>query len=101
MRRAPIAAMRAGHSYGLRRGLASGEGPFMDRRVETTARHADGQEFPVEVTITRVPEDVPPRFTGFVRDLTARVHAEREREQLLERELAARREAEAANRRTL
>ena len=69
----------------------------MNRRVETTAVRSDGSEFPVEVSITKVPT-VPPLFTGFVRDVTDRVNAERERHALLDAELAARREAEAANR---
>jgi PAS domain S-box-containing protein len=86
------------HRVGLVRYLATGQGPFIDRRIETTARRADGREFPVEVSITRVAGEDPPRFTGFVRDLTARVQAERERELLLQRESAARREAETANR---
>jgi signal transduction histidine kinase/CheY-like chemotaxis protein len=51
----------------------------------------------VEVAITRVSDD-PIRFTGFVRDLTVRAQTEREREALLQRELSALREAEAANR---
>jgi signal transduction histidine kinase len=69
----------------------SGAGLFIDRRVETTGCHADGHEFPIEVSITRVPGADPPLFTGFVRDLTARLQAERERERLLW-------EAETANR---
>jgi PAS domain S-box-containing protein len=89
--------LREQHRQGLRRYLSSGEGPFIDRRIETTGHHADGHEFPVEVSITRVSHD-PPSFTGFVRDLTSRAQAERDRELLLERELKARREAEAANR---
>lgn len=90
--------LRGKHREGLARYLATGMGPFVDRRIETTGYHADGHEFPVEVAITRVSSEEPPRFTGFVRDLTARVEAEREREHLLQRELSARREAEAANR---
>jgi PAS domain S-box-containing protein len=90
--------LRGSHRAGLVRSLASGHGPFIERRIETTACHADGREFPVEVAITQVPGDDPPRFTGFVRDLTAQSHAAREREQLLLRESNARREAEAANR---
>jgi PAS domain S-box-containing protein len=90
--------LRDSHRDGLIRYLATGHGPFIERRIETTACHADGREFPVEVAITRVPGDDPPRFTGFVHDLTARAHAEREREQLLVRESTARRDAEAANR---
>ena len=92
------AELREHHRAGLVRYLATGKGPFIDARIETTAQHADGHQLPVEVAITRVPEASPPRFTGFVRDLTARVRAERERDLLLQRELAARREAEAANR---
>ena len=90
--------LRDAHREGLLRYLTTGRGPFIDQRVETTAYHADGHEFPVEVAITRVSTEEPPRFTGFVRDLTARVRLEQEREQLLQNELAARREAEAANR---
>jgi signal transduction histidine kinase len=50
------------------------------------------------VAIARVPGAEPPQFTGFVRDLTTRVRAEQEREQLLVREATARSEAESANR---
>jgi len=90
--------LRDRHRAGLVRYLSTGDGPFIERRIETTACAADGREFPVEVSITQVPGDDPPRFTGFVRDLTAQAHAQREREQLLLRESTARREAEAANR---
>ncbi|HVL66365.1 MAG TPA: MASE1 domain-containing protein [Vicinamibacterales bacterium] len=90
--------LRAAHREGLRRFLDTGHGPFIDQRIETTACRADGAVFPVEVAITCIPGEDLPRFTGFVRDLTARQAAEREREQLLTRELEARREAEAANR---
>jgi PAS domain S-box-containing protein len=91
-------ALRQKHREGLVRYLATGQGAFIDRRVETVAYQADGREFPVEVAITKTSEDDPPLFTGFVRDLSARVRAEREREQLLSREARARSEAEAANR---
>ena len=90
--------LRVSHRNGLARYLDTGQGPFIDQRIETTACHADGREFPVEVSITRVPGEDPPRFTGFVRDVTARTQAERERAMLLQRESAARRDAETANR---
>jgi PAS domain S-box-containing protein len=92
------AELRRRHRDGLTRYLATGEGPFIGRRIDTTAHHADGHEFPVEVSITRIPGEDPPRFTGFVRDVTARVQSEQERERLLQRESAARRDAETANR---
>jgi PAS domain S-box-containing protein len=91
-------SLRLQHREGLSRYVATGLGRVLNNRMATIARHADGHEFPVEVAITRVSGDVPPRFTGFVRDLTARVRAERERDALLQRELSARQEAEAANR---
>jgi PAS domain S-box-containing protein len=90
--------LRHAHRDGLRRYLSSGVGHMIDRRFETTAWRADGHEFPVEVAIARVPGAEPPQFTGFVRDLTTRVRAEQEREQLLVREATARSEAESANR---
>ena len=89
--------LRQQHRDGLAKYKATGHGPFIDRRVETRGYRADGQEFPVEVAITRVSDD-PPTFTGFVRDLTSRVHAQQEREALLQRELSALRDAESANR---
>jgi PAS domain S-box-containing protein len=92
------AELRERHREGLARYLVTGQGTFIDRRIDTKACHADGREFPVEVSITRIPGEDPPRFTGFVRDVTARVEAEREREILLQRESAARRDAETANR---
>ena len=89
--------LRDQHREGIVRFLATGAGPFLDRRVETYGLHASGRSFPVEVAITKV-ADAPPRFTGFVRDLTTRRDAERERDDLLQRELRARQDAEAANR---
>jgi len=68
--------LRARHRAGLARHLATGAGPFLNQRVETRGYHADGHEFPIEVAIIRVSDDGPPRFTGFVRDLTARKQAE-------------------------
>ncbi|MEO5740499.1 MAG: ATP-binding protein, partial [Vicinamibacterales bacterium] len=90
-------SLREGHTRGLAHYLATGEGPFIDRRVETNAVRSDGVEFPVEVSITRVPTE-PPLFTGFVRDLTERRRFERDRQALLDEAVAARREAETANR---
>ena len=60
------------HREGLKRYLATGKGPVVDPRIEATAIRADGNEFPVELSITRIPLDGPPVFTGFVRDITQR-----------------------------
>ena len=61
-----------------RAGLARGAGKLLGRRVEITALHADGREFPVELTITRIDVPGPPMYTGYVRDITDRVERERE-----------------------
>ncbi len=73
-------ALRERHRAGLRRYLACGEGAVVNRRLELTGRRADGSEFPVELTVTRVEGDGPACFTGFLRDITGRKTAEEERE---------------------
>ena len=64
------------HRQGLARYLETGEGPMLDRRVELTALRADGMEFPIELSISRVPTGSPPMFTAFLRDISARKRAE-------------------------
>ena len=74
--------LREQHRRGLQWYLKTGEGPFLNRRVETRGLHADGRQFVIEVSITTIADDSgPPRFTGFVRDLSERVQTERERRQ--------------------
>ena len=68
--------LREAHRRGLARYLATGEAPVLGRRVEVPALHADGTSFPVELAITRLPAD-PPRFIAYLRDITARVRAEK------------------------
>ncbi len=71
-------AVRDAHRQGLLRYLASGEARILDRRIELTAVRADGREFPVELTVTRVDLPGGPGFTGFVRDISDRVQAEQQ-----------------------
>ncbi len=61
-----------------REGLARRRGTLIGRRVEITALHADGREFPVELTITRIDVPGPPMYTGYVRDITDRLEREQE-----------------------
>ncbi|HYO08535.1 MAG TPA: PAS domain S-box protein [Tepidisphaeraceae bacterium] len=75
---------------------ATGAGKWLNERVEITALHRDGHEFPVEMTISplRVRETVS--FNAFVHDITARKRNEREIEEKhaqLEQAIAAEREA--------
>ncbi|MEA2249549.1 MAG: hypothetical protein QOH46_4078 [Solirubrobacteraceae bacterium] len=61
--------LQAAHWAGLLR-VVAGEAPRMlDRRVELRAMRRSGEEFPVELTITRVSE-TPLLFAGFVRDIS-------------------------------
>jgi PAS domain S-box-containing protein len=73
--------LRDRHRRGFARYRATGEPTILDRRLQLTGLHADGSEFPVELTVYRVPLPGPPRFTAFIRDLT---EARRLEEQLLQ-----------------
>jgi len=66
------------HRRGLAHYLATGEAPVLHQRLELSGMRADGSEFPVELTITRVEPFEPPLFTGFLRDITDRKQAEEE-----------------------
>jgi len=69
-------AYRELHRKALEHYLATGEVRVLGRRMEMNAMRSDGSEFPVEIAITRVDVEGPPVFTGFIRDLTERRHAE-------------------------
>jgi len=69
---------REAHRQGLARHLATGESSVLDRRIELPAMRADGTEFPAEITITRTGPPGKPAFTGYIRDITERLRAERE-----------------------
>lgn len=71
--------MRARHYEGLRRYLASGEGPVLGRRIEVPALRRDGTEVPVELAITQVEGVDPAIFNGYIRDLSAVRQAAAER----------------------
>jgi two-component system cell cycle sensor histidine kinase/response regulator CckA len=67
---------REHHRQGLARYLATGSARVMGNRIELSATRADGAEFPVELTITRIELEGNPMFTGYVRDITNRKEAE-------------------------
>ena len=85
-------ALRDSWRRGLSRYPTAEQNAVLGKRMETTALRADGREFPVELTITRVPVEGPPIFTGFVRDITERKRAEealRQTEELYRRAITA------------
>jgi PAS domain S-box-containing protein len=67
---------RASHLAGFQRYFDSGEGPVLNRRIETTAKHRDGYEFPIELAITPITVGDEVTFSAFVRDITERKDAE-------------------------
>ena len=85
-------AYRDAHNRGMRRFHQTGEAPVVDQRLELTALHRSGREFPVELTVTS-PMGVENGFFfgAFLRDISDR----RERDAELRR---AKESAEAATR---
>jgi PAS domain S-box-containing protein len=73
--------LRDRHRRGFERYLTTGESAILGRRLQLTGLHADGHEFPIELTVYRVPYPGPPTFSAFIRDLT---EARRLEEQLLQ-----------------
>ena len=62
--------LRDAHRQGMLRYLASGEGPYLGRRVEVTALRADGSEFPAELAIATARGLRGRIFVGYLRDIT-------------------------------
>lgn len=83
--------LRVAHEEGLRRFLRTGEGPVIGKRVEISAMHANGHEFPVELSIA-VARTQAPLFTATLRDIAERQRAD----QKLRDTLTALEESEAA-----
>src|SRR5262245_23319108 len=69
---------RAAHAEGMRRFLETGIGPVLNRRIELAGLHADGREFPVEISIVATVLDGKPIFTAYLRDITERKRVEAE-----------------------
>ena len=83
-------ALRSAHYDGMTQYLATGQGPVLDKRIEVCAVRRNGEEFPIELAITRIEGAGAPFFTAYLRDITSRKQTEKD----LER---ARDSAEAAN----
>lgn len=65
-------SLREKHRAGFAHHLATGKSRVLGQHVEMIARCADGREIPVEIAITRIQQDGPPSFTGYLRDITER-----------------------------
>jgi PAS domain S-box-containing protein len=64
--------LREKHRHGMARYLAGGAGVVIDRWVELSGMRADGSEFPAELAITAIRDQDPPKFMGFIRDISER-----------------------------
>ncbi len=67
---------RAAHSQGMSRFLATGEGPYLNKLIETQALHRNGSEMDIELTITPIKSGNKIEICAFIRDITARKRAE-------------------------
>jgi PAS domain S-box-containing protein len=83
-------ALRDAHRKGLARYLATGDSHVLGNRIEVTALHADGHEFPIELAVNRIPTEGAPLFTAYIRDIAER----KQHEEALKEAKAA---SEAAN----
>ena len=70
---------RARHELGVRRFMATGESLIINRTVEMVAVRKDGQEFPVELSVSSYVVDGQTYFVAYVRDIT---HRKQDEEQL-------------------
>lgn len=68
--------LREPYRLGLARLLGRGDGRVVGHAIELTALHRDGHELPVELTLAGVPGGDRATFTAFLRDISARRHAE-------------------------
>lgn len=74
---------RAAHERGLRHFLETGEGPVLGRRIEIEAINRQGEELPVELSITPTEQFGQTVFLGFLRDISERRDAARRQELLI------------------
>lgn len=89
---------RQAHERGLQNFHATGQGPVFNKRIELTALHRDGREFPIELTIWPLGVGDSSTFNAFLRDISERKQAEQSISEL-NRDLVRRSAAlEAANR---
>ena len=69
-------ALRDAHHRGLARFNEEGVARVLDRRLELAGLTRDGDEVPVELSITLVVRDGSEAFVGFLRDISDRKRAE-------------------------
>lgn len=76
---------RSLHDDYIDRYLASGISRVIGIGREVDARRKDGSIFPASLAIGRIPESDPPRFVGFLHDLTSQREAAEEQQRMQHR----------------
>ena len=64
------------HVRGVRHFVETGEGPVLNKRIELSALHRDGREFPVELSIAPLGSGDSVTFHSFLQDISERKDAE-------------------------
>lgn len=70
-------SFRKKHKEALTHYLDTGNAKILGKQIEITAMRANGEEFPVELSLTETVYENQRLFTAFIRDITDRVNAER------------------------
>ena len=76
---------RSQHGGHLDRYLRTGVSHIIGIGREVEACRKDGSIFPVSLAVGRIPDSDPPRFVGFLHDLTARRQAAEEQQRMQQR----------------
>lgn len=74
--------LRAGHHAGVHRFVSTRQTSIMNQRIEVPAIRRNGEEFPLELTVTAVHHHGRDIFTAYVRDITERKAMEEQVRQL-------------------
>ncbi|WP_372981943.1 PAS domain S-box protein, partial [Marinobacter sediminum] len=69
---------RSAHAKGMAHFLATGEGPLIGQRVETSALRRTGEIFPVELALTAITVEGELFVTASIRDISERKQKEQE-----------------------
>ncbi len=67
---------REAHNSGLEHFRKTGEGAVLNKRLEISALHRDGHEFPVELAISPIQSQKGVTFSAFLRNITDRKQSE-------------------------
>lgn len=61
-----------GHKLGMKKFMETGEGPVLNKQLELPALHKNGNEFPVEISITPIQQNNETIFCSFIQDISER-----------------------------